>query len=156
MWCTRRKSMTAGSRTIPSSIVKNTTGLVVGTREMIGATAPPWIATGVGGIVVVVVVVVLDVEVVEPVVARRCCDLSACAVPPPDVIAPTSTHAPATATTAMTITAANTSRLRLDAACRRIRRSISHALSRRIASRGCYADESVICVTNNQKNGAQE
>ena len=146
--------MTAGSRTWPSSMVKNTTGLEVGTREMIGATEPPWIATGVGRIVVVVV---LDVDVVvDPVVARRCWDLAACAVPPPDVIAPTSTHAPATATTPMTITAANASRLRLAAACRRIRRSISHALSCRTASGGCYADESEQKVTGNQTNGAQE
>src|SRR5262249_20917122 len=57
MCCSRRKSVTAGSRTIPSSIVKNTTGLGVDTREMTGATAPPWRGAGVGGGGVVVVVV---------------------------------------------------------------------------------------------------
>src|SRR2546423_14774159 len=100
MWWLRRKSMTAGSRTWPSSMVKNTTGLEVGTREMIGATEPPWIATGVGRIVVVVEVV-LDVDVVvDPIMARRCCDLAAGAALLPDMVAPTSTHAPAPATTA--------------------------------------------------------
>src|SRR5438477_2675192 len=73
MCWSRRKSTTAGSRTWPSSIVKNTTGLVVGTREMTGATEPPWIATGVAGSVVgvVVVVVVLDVDVVVDRVATQ-------------------------------------------------------------------------------------
>jgi len=85
----RRKSMTAGSRTSPSSIVKNTTGLGVGTREMIGATEPPWIGTGVGagsGVVVVVVVVDVDVDVVvEPLDVRCCCDRATCAARPPYV-----------------------------------------------------------------------
>src|SRR5205085_6571937 len=99
--------------------------------------------TGVAGSVVGVdvVVVVLDVDVVLDLVAtRRWRDLATCADCPPDVIAPTSTHVPATATTAMTTTAAKTNRLRLDAACRRIRRSIAHALSCRSASGGCYAE----------------
>src|SRR5438034_5594057 len=128
--------MTAGSRTCPSSIVKNTTGLGVGTREMIGATEPPWIATGVGGIVVVVVVVDVDV-VVDLVAIRRRCDLAACTVCPPDVIAPTSTQALATPTAVMASTAATANRRRLDAASRRIRRAIRHALSSRNASGGC-------------------
>src|SRR5260370_6401361 len=99
MWWARRKSMTAGSRTMPSSIVKNTTGLEVGTREMIGATGPPWIATGVAGIVVVV----LDVEVVvDPLEAQCRRELAACALRPPDELGPTNAHAPSAPTRAMT------------------------------------------------------
>jgi hypothetical protein len=136
----RRKSMTAGSRTIPSSIVKNTTGLEVGTREMIGATDPPWIGTGVGagsGVVVVVVVVDADVEVVaEPLDVRCSRDRAARAACPLDVNDPANPQVPR-APTATTMMPASTLRLRLDAACRRIRRSITHGLSPPTASSGC-------------------
>ncbi len=135
--------MTAGSRTSPSSIVKNTTGLGVGTREMTGATEPPWIGTGVGAGSGAVVVVVVDVDVdvvVDPLDARCRRDRAACAARPPEVNDPPKPQAPK-APTATTTVPASTHRLRLDAACRRIRRAITHALSPPTASGGCYADK---------------
>jgi hypothetical protein len=104
---------------MPSSIVKNTTGFGVGTREMIGATEPPWIGTGVGagsGVVVVVVVVDADVAVVvEPLDVRCSRDRAACAACPPEANDPANPQAPRAATTT-TMVPASTHRLRLDAA----------------------------------------
>jgi hypothetical protein len=115
---------------------------------MIGATEPPWIGTGVcagSGAVVVAAVVDVDVEVVVPLDARRRWDRAACAARPPETNDPANPQVPKAAT-ATTMVPASTHRLRLVTARRRVRRSITHALSSPTASGGCYADESGICV----------
>jgi len=111
--------MTAGSRQIPSSMVKNTTGLVVGTRDITGAVGPPGIGTGVGGSAVVVVGAV-D-RVVRDRVVRRA--WVACAAPPSDVRGLTSAHAPTATRATKTVAVATRRTLRLRAARRRIRRA---------------------------------
>jgi len=106
---------------------------------MTGATEPPWIGTGVGAGsgVVVVVVVDGDVDAVVDLLAARCrWDRAACASPPLEVSDPANPHVPKAAT-ATTMLLASTHRRRLVATCRRVRRSITHALSSRTASGGC-------------------
>jgi hypothetical protein len=107
---------------------------------MIGATEPSWIGAGVGagsGVVVVVVVVETDVAVVvEPLDVRCARDRATCAACPPETNDPANPQAPRAATATATVPA-STHRLRLDAARRRIRRSIMHGLSPPTASSGC-------------------
>jgi len=113
---------------------------------MTGATAPPWIGTGVGGRDVFVVVVVGDV--VAEWLETACGDLLSRTECAPDEPVSTNPHATTTATKTTAARQLRIRRSRRFAACRRIRRAMFHAHSRRGVQRGCYADKHVYIQTN--------